>query len=50
MRITSGYTGGNVENPSYEQVKTGTTGHAEAVKIEFDSEVTDVKTLLEYYW
>ena len=41
-----GYTGGHLENPRYEQVKTGTTGHAEAIRIEFDSLRLSFKTIL----
>lgn len=36
LDTTVGYTGGNTENPTYSDVKTGTTGHAEAIRIEFD--------------
>ena len=39
ISVTSGYTGGHVPNPTYEQVTTGTTGHTEAVEIEYDPEV-----------
>ncbi|WP_102336241.1 peptide-methionine (S)-S-oxide reductase MsrA [Salimicrobium jeotgali] len=46
---TVGYTGGFVENPSYEQVKTGETGHAESIRIEFDPEVLTYETLVEYF-
>ena len=45
-----GYTGGEVENPSYEEVTTGTTGHAEAVKIEFDSTQISYSELLRVFW
>ena len=46
-----GYTGGRLENPRYEQVKTGTTGHAEAIRIEFDSSRLGFKTILiEYFF
>lgn len=48
--VVSGYTGGHVENPTYEQVKSGDTGHTEAVKITFDPEVMTYEKLLNYYW
>ncbi|PLT27949.1 peptide-methionine (S)-S-oxide reductase MsrA [Peribacillus deserti] len=48
--IISGYTGGDKENPAYEEVKTGTTGHYEAVQITFDPEVFPYEKLLELYW
>ncbi len=49
-RIEPGYTGGSVPNPSYEQVSTGTTGHAEAAQIYFDSIVISYKEILEIYF
>jgi peptide-methionine (S)-S-oxide reductase len=48
--IVSGYTGGTKENPTYEEVKTGTTGHVEAVEITFDPELFPYEKLLELYW
>lgn len=48
--IVSGYTGGHVENPTYEQVCSETTGHAEAVQIAFDPEVFPYAKLLDIYW
>ncbi|MGO4732464.1 peptide-methionine (S)-S-oxide reductase MsrA [Paenibacillus sp. 2KB_22] len=48
--IISGYTGGHVENPTYEQVKTGETGHVEVVEITFDPDVFPYEQLLELYW
>lgn len=48
--IVSGYTGGHVESPTYEQVKTGTTGHYEVVQITFDPAVFPYEKLLELYW
>lgn len=50
FEVTSGYTGGDVENPSYEQVCTGTTGHYEAVQIKFDPTKTTYKDLLTVFW
>ena len=48
--VVSGYAGGNVENPTYEQVCTGETSHAEVVKINFDPKETSFETLLEWFW
>ena len=48
--IIPGYSGGVIENPSYEQVCTGTTGHAEAAQIEFDSDVISFEKLLDIFW
>lgn len=48
--VTPGYTGGKTPNPSYEQVTTGETGHAESIKIEFDPKVISFETLLEIFW
>lgn len=47
---TSGYTGGSVESPTYEQVSTGTTGHAEAVQVSYDPEQISYDELLTIYW
>ncbi|SET39798.1 peptide-methionine (S)-S-oxide reductase [Oceanobacillus limi] len=48
--VISGYTGGHVEKPSYEDVKTGTTGHYEAVEITYDPNIIDYQTILDLYW
>ncbi|MEJ3717423.1 peptide-methionine (S)-S-oxide reductase MsrA [Paenibacillus polymyxa] len=48
--IVSGYTGGTISDPTYEQVKTGTTGHYEVVLITFDPELFPYEKLLELYW
>ena len=45
-----GYSGGTLSNPSYENVCTGKTGHAEVVKIEFDSSKISYKKILDYFW
>ena len=49
-RVQSGYAGGRVANPSYEQVCTGTTGHAEVVQITFDPEVVSFDDLLHVFF
>jgi methionine-S-sulfoxide reductase len=48
--VTSGYTGGHVKNPDYQQVCTGRTGHAEAVQIVFDPKVISYAELLDVFW
>ena len=48
--VTSGYTGGTTPNPSYEDVCTGTTGHVEAIKIEFDPEIIKLNDLLAVFF
>lgn len=48
--VVSGYTGGHVENPTYEGVKAGGTGHYEAVEITFDPSVISYQTILPIYW
>jgi peptide-methionine (S)-S-oxide reductase len=46
----SGYMGGHVENPSYRQVVTGETGHAEVAQISFDPSVISIDEILEIFW
>jgi peptide-methionine (S)-S-oxide reductase len=48
--VESGYAGGSKENPSYEQVTTGLTGHAEVVRIQYDPSVVSYKSLLDLFW
>ena len=48
--VTSGYSGGTVNHPSYEQVGSGLTGHAEVVQVEFDPKVITFDELLEVFW
>jgi methionine-S-sulfoxide reductase len=45
-----GYTGGQTANPTYEQVSTGTTGHAESIEITYDPQVITYDRLLDIYW
>jgi peptide-methionine (S)-S-oxide reductase len=49
-RIEPGYTGGNVPNPTYEQVSTGTTGHAESAQVFFDPKAISFKEILEIFF
>jgi len=48
--VVSGYQGGHVENPTYEEVCRGDTGHAEVTRIEFDPSVTSFEKLLALFW
>lgn len=48
--VVSGYAGGHVENPTYEQVKTQTTGHTEVVRISYDPEIVKFEDLVATYW
>ena len=50
ISTTSGYTGGNVANPNYEQVSAGGTGHAESVEVIYDPKTVSYEKLLTYYW
>jgi peptide-methionine (S)-S-oxide reductase len=49
-KVVSGYTGGYTSDPTYKQVCTGTTGHAEAIEIHFDSGVISFEQLLEVFF
>ena len=50
LQTTVGYTGGSLPNPTYKQVCTGQTGHAEAIEIVYDPAVTDFRALLEFFF
>lgn len=49
-KVISGYAGGHVENPTYEQVSEGTTGHAEVIQVFFNPELIAYDQLLEVFW
>ena len=49
-KVVSGYTGGTLKNPSYREICTGTTGHAEAIEITFDPNLVQYKDLLEIFF
>jgi len=50
IKTTVGYTGGKEANPTYEDVSSGTTGHAEAIEVVFDPTVVSYEKLLNIYW
>ncbi len=50
ISVVSGYTGGEIPNPSYEQVSAGGTGHAESVQLIFDPTIVSYEELLEIFW
>lgn len=50
LSVTSGYTGGHVDRPTYEQVSSRTTGHAEAIYVVFDPKRLSYEKLLEHFW
>ena len=50
LEATSGYMGGETENPTYEQVSMGNTGHAEVVEIKYDPNIITYSELLEVFW
>jgi peptide-methionine (S)-S-oxide reductase len=50
LKSVSGYANGTKDNPTYQQVCTGTTGHAEVVQVEFDAAVVTLEALLELFW
>ncbi|HWB93492.1 MAG TPA: peptide-methionine (S)-S-oxide reductase MsrA [Puia sp.] len=50
LKVTSGYMGGNVPNPSYEEVCSGTTGHAECLQVIYDPSVISFDDLLKVFW
>jgi len=49
-KVTSGYSGGRKENPTYEEICTGLTGHAEVIQIDFDPQQISFDELLEVFW
>jgi peptide-methionine (S)-S-oxide reductase len=50
ISVISGYTGGKRENPTYEQVVTGVTGHAESIQVTFDPSIISYETLLDVFF
>ena len=49
-KTTVGFMGGEIENPSYKQVKTGTTGHLETIEVEYDPEMVSYEALVRYFF
>ena len=50
IEVISGYAGGIVENPTYESICSGTTGHAEVIQVSFDPQVIPLEKLLAVFW
>ena len=50
LNVVPGYSGGNVENPTYQQVVTGTTGHVEVVQVTFDPDLISFREMLEVFF
>lgn len=50
LQVESGYTGGKIANPTYEQICEGTTGHAEVIQLEFDPAVVSYREILEVFF
>ena len=50
LDVRAGYTGGTTDNPTYEEVCSGKTGHAEVIQIDFDSSKVDYEELLDLFW
>jgi len=50
VKVVSGYTGGKKENPTYEEVSSGSTGHVEAVQVYYDPAKVTYEELLDYFW
>lgn len=48
--VVSGYAGGSVPNPTYKQITTGRTGHAEVIRIDYDPAQVSLETLLDFFW
>jgi peptide-methionine (S)-S-oxide reductase len=50
ISVVSGYTGGEIKNPTYKEICTGRTGHVEVIKIEFDNKQITLLEILEIFW
>lgn len=50
LDVVSGYTGGQIKNPTYKQICTGTTGHAEVVQVTFDTDVISFREILQVFF